>query len=220
MKIAIMQPYLFPYIGYYQMVDCVDCFIFLDDVNFIKRGWINRNKVISTNKEEIYFTIPLDKVSQNKLINEVNISPMFGSWKKKFLKTLKHSYGKSPGFEETYSMIDSILSHDSNKICDIACQSIMQVSRRLGIDTEFLYSSDIGCAGAKEEKIINICKTLGANEYVNAIGGKSFYDKDFFSSHGVKLDFIRSTKTFEYMSIIHVMMNKFGEINLSDFILE
>jgi hypothetical protein len=220
MKVAIMQPYLFPYIGYFQMVNDVDKFVFLDDVNFITRGWINRNRIISSNGSEVFFTVPLSKASQNKLINEVEVSQDFRLWRKKFLKTLTHSYGKRPFFRDICEIVERTLSVDSEKISDIACRSVIEISRYLGINTEFLYSSDLGCAGIREEKIVNICNHLGADGYVNAIGGKALYNKEQFHSRGIDLEFIRSNDPLSYMSILHVIMEMNEYIDLEDFTLE
>ncbi len=96
-KIAVMQPYFFPYIGYFQLINSVDKFVILDDVNYIKKGWINRNYIL-VNSKPCLFTIPLVKPSQNKLINETEIA-FESNWKKKFLKTIETGYAKAPIFQ-------------------------------------------------------------------------------------------------------------------------
>ncbi|VXC55839.1 WbqC family protein [Chryseobacterium sp. 8AT] len=105
MKIAVMQPYIFPYIGYFQLIKAVDKFIFYDDVNYIKGGWINRNNIL-INKNKSLFTIPLDKASPFITINETNINlKIFREWRLKFLKTMEQSYKKAPYYSQTYSII-------------------------------------------------------------------------------------------------------------------
>lgn len=106
MKLAIMQPYFFPYIGYFQLIHAVDKFIILDDVNYINRGWINRNKII-INGEAKWFTLSLDKASQNKLIKEINISSK-DVFHEKLLKTLKIFYGKAPYFNQVYDLLNKL----------------------------------------------------------------------------------------------------------------
>ena len=106
MKLAIMQPYIFPYIGYFSLIHSVDKFVFFDDVNFIKRGWINRNKILSS-KKELLFSIPLKKASQNKLINEIFIADEV-PWEDKLLRTIEHSYGREPGFIKAYPLIEEV----------------------------------------------------------------------------------------------------------------
>jgi len=104
-----MQPYFFPYIGYFQLVAAVNKFVIYDDVNFIKRGWINRNNVL-INKKSNLFTVPLIKASQNTLINDTKINLKFYNiWKVKFLRSLEQSYKKAPYFTEVYNLIKNVL---------------------------------------------------------------------------------------------------------------
>jgi hypothetical protein len=98
MKLAIMQPYIFPYIGYFQLIKAVDKFVIYDDVNFINRGWINRNRILVNGKDSL-FTIPLKEASQNKLINDIDVN-WDDAWKSKWLKTLEQSYKKAPIFNK------------------------------------------------------------------------------------------------------------------------
>src|SRR5882762_4707817 len=107
MKLAVMQPYFFPYIGYFQLVKAVDTFVFFNDVNFIKKGWINKNNLLQYNKA-LSFTIPLQKVSQNKRINEVEISG-YDVWRKDFIKTIEFNYKKAPHFDAAITLIKEIL---------------------------------------------------------------------------------------------------------------
>ena len=219
MKAAIMQPYFFPYFGYYQLVNLVDTFVFLDDVNYINKGWVDRNKIIS-NGQEFYFSVPLNKKSQNKLINEIYLADSFLPWRNKFLKTLKHLYGKCLGFEKIYDLVKKVLFSEDEKISDLACCSIQETSCFLGSKTQFLYSSDLSCTGGSQERIINICKLLGVTEYVNPIGGLELYDKKNFLEHDIKLNFMRSMQPFDYLSIIHVLMKDKKQIDLDKFVLE
>src|ERR1035437_2930920 len=106
MKIAIMQPYIMPYIGYFQLINAVDKFVILDDVNYINKGWINRNNIL-VNKKAHLFVIPLKEASQNKLINEINISDE-GKWKANLLKTIEQNYKRSPYFTIVYALIEEI----------------------------------------------------------------------------------------------------------------
>ena len=108
--IAVMQPYFFPYIGYFQLINSVDKFIIYDDVNFINRGWVNRNNLLS-NGNKLLVTVPLKKSSQNKLINEVEISYEV-DWKGKFIKVFESLYKKSPYFNEVIELIGRIFEND------------------------------------------------------------------------------------------------------------
>ena len=134
-----MQPYIFPYIGYFQLINAVDKFVFYDDVNFIKRGWINRNKIL-VNKEEKLFTIPVLKASQNKLINEIEVE-IDEKWLQKFNTTLEQCYKKAPFFESTYQLIQDVFSTKHETIAELAIDTIVKISNHLELTTVFEESS-------------------------------------------------------------------------------
>lgn len=197
MKIAVMQPYFMPYIGYFQMIKAVDKFVFYDDVNYIKQGWINRNKLI-VNNQEYLFTIPLEKATPFALINETKINKnLYPGWKKKFLKTITQSYRKAPLFEEVYPLIETILASEDTMISQVAMNSIIEVSTYLGLDTEFITSSSKydNRELERQERLIDICKIENAEHYINAIGGQKLYDREDFHAHGIQLHFIESEQT-------------------------
>ena len=140
MKLAIMQPYVFPYIGYFQLINSVDTFVFYDDVNFVNSGWINRNKLFVNNKE-LLFTIPTNW-SQNKKINQVSFSENYEKWKTKFLITLKHGYGKKQNFDDMLSIVKETFdkSNDLNSLCK---NSILNVLKYLDVKKNIIFSSDV-----------------------------------------------------------------------------
>tara|TARA_R100000306_G_C4378451_1_gene143054 strand:+ start:2547 stop:3248 length:702 start_codon:yes stop_codon:yes gene_type:complete len=191
MKLAIMQPYLFPYLGYFQLIHAVDTFVFYDDVHFIKRGWINRNRLIF-NKEPHYFTVPLQKASQNKRINEVEVA-LTDAWLKTFFKTLTQNYSKAPYFKETYELVERVFSSGHQTISGLAMESIIQVCLYLGIDTQFEVSSQTygnTINYEKADRLIAITAQKGYRDYVNPAGGKDLYDPPYFKSKGIQLLFI------------------------------
>jgi hypothetical protein len=191
MKVAIMQPYIFPYIGYFQLIQAVDKFIFYDDVNFIKKGWINRNQILINNQAHL-ITIPLNKASQNILIKDTLIS-YEENWAKKLLNNLEHNYKKAPYFNDAYSLIKQILEKNFNTISDFAINSIIEVSNYLEINTNFELSSEKYMDSIylkKELRLIGICKKNNATDYINPIGGKEIYTKEDFKNKGLKLKFI------------------------------
>lgn len=208
-----MQPYLFPYLGYFQLINAVDVFIFYDDVNFINRGWINRNRIVINNKAN-YFTVQLSNASQNKLIKNIE----FLDNRKKILKTIELAYKKAPFFDRVFPIIEECLNYETNKISELAIFSIIKICEYMGMKREFVKSSEkfFQTKGlAKEERLIEICKLSGADTYINAIGGMQLYSKETFYEHGIKLLFLKS-KPFEYkqltkefipnLSIIDVLM--------------
>jgi len=192
MKIAIMQPYFFPYIGYWQLLNAVDVFVIYDDVNFIKQGYINRNTILSKN-ERLRVTLEVIGASSNKIIKEVEV----GCNANKILKTLTQSYCKSPFFDSSYSLIEKILKNKEKNLAKFLGFAIQEVSEFIGIKTQFLYSSDIKKSKDSfgEEKIIEICKNLYATNYINAVGGQKLYNQEVFQKENIKLNFIKTEIT-------------------------
>jgi hypothetical protein len=193
MKVAIMQPYVFPYIGYFQLIEAVDTFVFLDDVNYIKKGWINRNRILVNNTESM-FTIPVKKASQNKLINEIEVM-LDSNWINQFYKTLEQNYSKAPNFNNTFSLIQSIFDSKFNTISDLAINSVKQICLSLGMEKNFQISSELyneTKGQEKSDRLINIAKQCKCNHYINPEGGKTLYHKDYFQLNGVALSFIEN----------------------------
>jgi hypothetical protein len=201
MKIAVMQPYFLPYIGYFQMVNAVDTFVFYDNVNYIKNGWINRNKI----QGETIFTIPLQNQSSNELIQNTKIN-----WNprqtKKFLKTIQQTYSKSPYFNEVFSLIEDLIIPQPYTISELAINSVIKFSKYMGINTTFKISSLENYLKGEDKvmSLVNICNKEGINYYLNPIGGQSLYDKSTFKLHNIKLNFI---KTQPSLSIINECFN-------------
>ena len=194
MILGIMQPYLFPYIGYYQLINVVDKYVIYDDVNFIKQGWINKNRILSGGKE-LVFTVPLKNQSSFVTINKTEINlDLFVGWKNKFLKTVTHSYSRAPFFQETFALLEDIFGADHKTISALATDSIITVSNYLDIKTDFVRSSEIyGNADLHAtDRILDICRREGASHYLNAIGGRELYDFEVFAKHGVCLNFMKA----------------------------
>ena len=204
MKIAIMQPYIFPYFGYYQLINAVDEFVVLDDVNFIKKGFINRNFIGPGDKK--MFSIPLKKPSQNVNIRDTLLSESYEGWRSKFLTTLKHQYSRFENFPAVYDIVSDVLHKDCRTISELSAASLLSVAEYLDIKTNFLFSGDLMVEGKFDEKIISTCKRLGASQYINPIGGQQLYSKKKFLSNNIELSFLKSGECYEYMSIIDVLM--------------
>lgn len=199
MKTAIMQPYMFPYIGYFQMVKAVDTFVFYDDVGFIKGGWINRNKILA-NSKEMYITLPLDNISSNKLITETKISDNYKN-RTKLLKSIEQNYKKAPFFDDTFPIIKDIIETDYPSIASFAADSVIKTAEYLGIETNFVFSSESfpeTKSLERTERILEINKLLHTSTYINAIGGTELYDKEYFAKHNIPLFFIKSHSSIHY----------------------
>jgi hypothetical protein len=214
MRVGIMQPYIFPYIGYYQLVNAVDTFVFLDDVYFINRGWINRNNLL-VNGRAALFTIPLQNASQNRLIN--SIATAVSSWKEKTLKTIEMAYKKAPYYQQVLPLIQESFADEGALISDMAKKSIQLVAAYLQMETRFIASSsqydNADLKGA--DRIINISQKEGASDYINPIGGLDLYNKEQFEARNIRLHFIKTNpivysqgkhEFVPYLSMIDVLM--------------
>lgn len=194
MKLAIMQPYLFPYIGYFQLINAVDKFVIYDDVNFIKQGWINRNNILVQGKA-LLFTVPLENASSFAKINEVQLhQKLYQNWKVKFIRTIEQSYKKAPFFNQVFPLIKQILESNTQYISVLATESIVDVCQYLGITTTIVKTSCIynNSSLSGKERVIDICRIEEAKQYINPIGGIELYDKDYFLEKGIVLNFIKS----------------------------
>ena len=215
MKLGVMQPYFLPYIGYWQLMNAVDKYVIYDDVNFIKGGWINRNRILM-NGEGKMINLQMHNASPNKLINEVEVlgNPIYN---KKLLKTIESCYKKAPYYSNAFPVIESIITQDKGSLAKHLEYSIRQICAYLSIDTEIIVSSTINKNNdlRGQDKVIEICKVLGVDEYFNAIGGQELYSYEDFAAQKIKLSFLK-TGMIEYqqfksefvsnLSIIDVMM--------------
>ncbi|PKK38534.1 hypothetical protein BWI96_01830 [Siphonobacter sp. SORGH_AS_0500] len=215
MTLAIMQPYLFPYIGYFQLLNAVDKFVIYDDVAFINRGWINRNSILNNGKAQL-FTVPLKEASQNKLIHEISIDTD-QKWRDKLLKTIQQNYKKAPHFAAVFPIVEAVFQQSESNISTYIYNSLTMIGEYLSIATPLVKSSTIynNQHLKAQERILDICLQEKADHYINPIGGRELYNKDLFAEHGIQLNFIRSERV-EYpqlggeftpwLSIIDVMM--------------
>lgn len=216
MRLSIMQPYVFPFIGYFHLIEATDKIVFFDDVSYIKRGWINRNRILLNNKDFL-FTIPIAKSSQNMKINE--IKPLIDNkFKDKFTSQIEAAYKKAPHYFEVEKLISNILNEQYNNIADLAIKSITTIYEYL--EKEIKWTKSSVCSPfsnglEKSDRLIQISKELGYLEYVNTIGGQKLYDKEYFKKQGVQLHFIQSKKVeykqykkdfIPWLSIIDILM--------------
>jgi hypothetical protein len=192
--IALMQPYSFPYIGYFHLINAVDRFIAYDDVTFIKQGWINRNRILA-NGAPLLFSIPLSGAGSHTLIRNVGINnDTYASWRNKFYKTLGQCYGKAPMYEKVLPMIMDVLAGEHKRISTFAIHSIKAVCAYLAITTDIVETAiDYRNSHLKaEERVIDICCQENAHVYVNSPGGLELYSHENFKKKGIELVFIKS----------------------------
>ena len=201
MKLALMQPYFFPYIGYFQLLNAVDHFVIYDDCQYIKQGWVNRNRYLN-NGSPVYFTLPVSKGSMHDLMVDKTIQPQWLKKEaKKFLKSLKQSYSKAEN-SELLDFIESVVLFESSDMVDYVENSIVKVCDILDIKTTISRSSLLGCdlSNNGQDRVLDVCKKLKATTYINPVGGAELYSKSEFSDQGIKLYFHKTSK-IEYMQV-------------------
>lgn len=190
MKLGIMQPYFFPYIGYWQLMNHVDQYVIYDDVNFIKGGWINRNRILNHGKIQ-FFNLQMKGASPNKLINEIEIETDERVIRKS-LRMIENCYGKAPYYKQTYELICDMMFYKNSNLAAFLTNAIMRMAEYLGMNTKFIVSSDLEKNNELRgrDKVIHICRLLGADEYYNASGGQELYEFESFEQQGIKLKFV------------------------------
>jgi hypothetical protein len=218
MKLAIMQPYFFPYLGYFQLINAVDKFVIYDDVNYIKQGWINRNNIL-LNNSSYQFTIPIEDASSFKTINRTKINRrLYSIWLSKFLKTLDLGYKKAPFYQNVLPVIEKILYGNYEYINQLNAEAIIEVCNHLKIDsmiqvTSMIYqNSDL----KGSDRVIDICKTEKAKVYINASGGEQLYSKEIFKQDGIDLFFL-NTQSIYYKQFKNVFIPNLSIIDVLMF---
>jgi hypothetical protein len=216
MKLAIMQPYFMPYIGYFQLINSVDEFVIYDNIQYTKKGWINRNRILVNGKDQL-FTLPIKKDSDYLDIVERTISETWVKERIKLLNVIQSSYVKAPYFKEVNELIKDCLLDNETNLFKFLLNILNKINNYLNISTPIKISSDIKINHSlkSQNKVLSICGEQKASTYINAIGGIELYDKEIFSQQNITLNFIKS-KNIEYkqfnnkfipwLSIIDVMM--------------
>lgn len=178
-----------PYIGYFQTMAAVDKYVVYDDVQYIKGGWVSHNYLLIGGRKQM-FTIQLKGASPNKLFNEIEIGDNF----RKLAQTLQLNYHKAPYFYEVMPVLSEIFSYEDRNLARFLWNSYRKLFEFLGIDTKIILSSSIdkNCTLKGKDKVIDICHSLGADTYINAIGGQELYDKAEFAANGIDLYFLRT----------------------------
>ena len=214
MKLAIMQPYFFPYIGYFQLIHAVDKFVVYDNIKYTKKGWINRNRILR-NGEDYTFSLPIKAASDSLDICDRTLSTEFD--RNKLVNQIQGAYRRAPFFSNAFPVIEQAIRFQDSNLYSYIFNSITKICDYLGIKTEFIVSSKMKIDhGLKAEtKVLALCEEAGASVYINAVGGVDLYSRETFNARDIDLKFIKS-KPLEYpqfgaeflpwLSIIDVIM--------------
>jgi hypothetical protein len=191
MRVAIMQPYFFSYIGYFQLIESVDLFIIYDNIEYTKKGWINRNRFLR-NGAAFVFTVPLRKDSDFLDVKDRAVADDFD--RGKLVNQLREAYRRAPHFQEAFPVVERAVMLPRENLFEYVHGSVVEVCRYLGIETRIVPSSSILIAPAlkAEERVLALCKAAGASLYVNAIGGQGLYSREQFEARGMELKFLKS----------------------------
>jgi hypothetical protein len=216
MTVAIMQPYFLPYIGYFQLIQAADKFVIYDNIQYTKKGWINRNRILQNGQDE-YISLPLKKDSDYLNVDQRALADTFLEEQKNALRKLASLYRKAPHFHTAFPLIEGIYRFEEKNLFRFLLHSVQSVCGYLGVKTEFVVSStlDIDHSLRSEEKVIALCKALNASAYLNPIGGTGLYSREQFEQQGLELRFIKSALVeypqfghpfVPWLSILDVMM--------------
>lgn len=233
MRIAIMQPYFFPYLGQFQLINAVNRFILCDDVQYMRHSWINRNKILKPNEGSYYITVPIVKHSSSASIKDIQIVES-DDWKRQILKQVEHYKKKAKYFPEVYSLLQDCLHLKERNITEMNAHCFEKVCAYIGIafkkEISSIMNLDYSEVKSTDDWALRICEQLGATEYINPPGGINLYSKNKFEKSNIKLSFLQPDlkeynqfrNTFEpSLSIVDVMMfNSPEEIRsmLNDYI--
>ncbi|WP_282177157.1 WbqC family protein [Vibrio nereis] len=198
MKVAILQSNYIPWKGVFDMINQVDVFVFFEDVDYTKRDWRTRNRIRSLNSD-VWLSVPVKKAPRGTKISEIRISQ--DSWRKKHKKSIIQSYCKAPYFEEYRYLLDDIYDRDWEFLSDFNIYTTKLLCKALGIECHFVNSVDIQSSGKKDDKILSICESVGASEYISGPAAKDYIDASKFENRGIKLHYIDYSSYREYKQI-------------------
>jgi NADPH-dependent 7-cyano-7-deazaguanine reductase QueF len=216
MKVAIMQPYFMPYIGYFQLIYAVDVFVIYNNIEYTKKGWINRNRILVNGQAE-YISLPLKKDSDYLNIKDRYLSDDWHIERKKLLNRITESYRKAPYFSNVFPIIEEIINYDGKNLFQFIFNSLKIVTQYLEITTPFIISSSIQINHQlqSQKKVMELCKAKNATTYINPIGGVELYSREEFKENGIDLQFLKANNIqylqldnefVPFLSIIDVMM--------------
>ena len=215
MRFAAMQPYFFPYLGYFQLIAAADRFLLYDNLNYMRQGWVHRNRIRLKGGGEFYCAAPLLGASSNVMIRDVRVDPA-GRWPGRFLDLLEHNYKKAPFYDEVFPAIEQAVRRPATHLTEVNRNGIRAVAEFLGIATPIFHDTapfqdfedaaraerspwldelarDMGTADVKTLRVLYLCRQTGADAYLNPPGGRELYARDVFAQNGVALQFLQPT---------------------------
>ena len=214
LSVAIHQPEYFPWANLFKKMYCADVFIFLDDVQYVRRSFQNRNKV-KTKEASAWLTVPVLRSNRDEKISNIKIDNE-KKWKEQHGKLIYDSYHKTEYFSKLRSILDGVFSQEWGFLNELCQDSTIQIAKALGLSIEFMASSDFKETGAASEKILNLCKAVGATEYVTGLGSKSYLEEEDFECANIRIKYI-SPIHFKYKQL-HMSQGFVADLSVLDFL--
>jgi len=190
-----MQPYFFPYIGYYQLLNYVDQYVIYDNIEFTRKGWINRNRILVNGRDEL-ISLPLRKDSDFLHIRDRVLSDTWSIEKRKMLNRIREAYRRAPFFDSVFPLIERCINYPDGNLFRFLHHSVIETAAFVGIHTPVIVSSEVVIDHLlkSQDKVLAICQALGTTSYINPIGGIDLYNKEFFHAHGIELRFLKAAE--------------------------
>ena len=187
-----MQPYFLPYLGYFQLVHAVDAFVIYDNIEFSKGGWVQRNRILLNGTDSL-FSLPIRKDSDFLDIRDRRLADTFPVERGKLLRRIDAAYHRAPHYAQTMPLIETCVMYESDNLFEFIRHSVQLVSDHLGITTRFVVSSTLPTDRhlKGQDRVVATCRDMGCRTYVNAINGRTLYDRPTFEAHGIDLKFIQ-----------------------------
>lgn len=193
---VILQPSYLPWRGYFDLVHEADVFVFYDDVQYDKHGWRNRNR-IKTSSGTQWLTVPVlskGNVSAGVTIKDVGIA-WTQDWAKKHLSTIRQAYARAPFFKDVLPLVEGLFSKRHERLVDLTVETTIALAEALGITrTRFVRSSELGIEGGKTERLVRLCRHLGADRYLSGPSARDYIEASLFADAGIALDY----KAYDY----------------------
>ena len=210
-----MQPTYLPYLGYFHLIAAADVFVFLDDVQFARRSWQQRNRILGAGGE-VMLTVPVQKTDRDAPICEMAISES-EPWREKHLASVRHAYARRPFFAEGMAFLEAQLDTPADRLVELNCGLIQAATARLGLEAEFVRASTLATPGQRSDHLLAICRAVGATDYLSPTGSRDYMIEDgVFAAAGfpvrfqgfVELAYPQGREPFTpYMAFIDAVMN-------------
>ena len=212
---AIMQPTYLPYLGYFQLIAEADVFVFLDDVQFARRSWQQRNRILGAGGE-VMLSVPVRKTDRDTAIRDIEVSGA-EPWREKHLASVRHAYARRPFFAEGMAFLEDQFATETKGLADLNCGLIQTAARKLGLSPEFNRASTLEAGGQRSEHLLALCQAVGASDYVSPMGSHDYMAEDgVFAAAGfpvrfqgfVEVAYPQGAEVFTpYMAFIDAVMN-------------